>query len=81
MITSKPLTPSTSTHTSLKDRPTLRTMLRALWVVVVVYVLYVLASGISTYTNGLSGNTNILRQIARLGFSLLSISTKTIDNS
>jgi tRNA A-37 threonylcarbamoyl transferase component Bud32 len=50
-------------------------MLRALWVVVVVYVLYVLASGISTYTNGLSGNTNILRQIARLGFSLLSIST------
>lgn len=71
MLTSKPVTPSTSTHTSLKDRPRLQFALRAAWVLVVAYILYVFAAGLS-----LSGmaQTNILRQIARVGLNLLTFS-------
>jgi serine/threonine-protein kinase len=71
MITSKPVTPSTSTHTSLKDRPTLRFALRAAWVLVVAYILYTFAVGLSL-TDVL--HTNLLRQIARVGLNLLTFS-------
>ncbi|MBI3175500.1 MAG: serine/threonine protein kinase [Chloroflexi bacterium] len=71
MITSKPVTPSTSTHTSLKDRPTLRFALQAAWVSVVVYILYTFAVGLSL-TDVM--HTNLLRQIARVGLNLLTFS-------
>lgn len=71
MITSKPVTPSTSTHTSLKDRPALRFALRAVWVLVVVYILYTFAIGLSL-TDAM--HTNLLRQIARVGLNLLTFS-------
>ncbi len=71
MITSKPVTPSTSTHTSLKDRPMLRFALQAAWVLVVVYILYTFAAGLSLID---AVHTNLLRQIARVGLNLLTFS-------
>ncbi len=71
MITSKPVTPSTSTHTSLKDRPTLRFALQAAWVLVVMYIFYTFAVGLSL-TDAM--HTNLLRQIARVGLNLLTFS-------
>lgn len=74
MLTSKPVTPaSTSTYTSLRDRPTLQVILRGVWFVVVAYVLCVLVAGLF-HTGTLSTDTNPLRQITRLGLNLLTFS-------
>ena len=71
----KSATPSTTTHTSLKGRPVLRIVLQALWVVTLAYVAYVVANGATNYTKGWFVNANILQQITRLGFNLLTLST------
>lgn len=75
MLTSKPVTPSsTSTHTSLRDRPALQFALRGMWFLVVAYLLYVLVAGLF-HTGAISTtNTSVIRQIARLGLNLLTFS-------
>jgi tRNA A-37 threonylcarbamoyl transferase component Bud32 len=71
----KSITPSTATPTSLKSRPTLRLVLRVLWVVVAVYIARMVVIGGSAYVNGWFGSSNLLQQITKVGFNLLSFST------
>ncbi len=71
---SKSVTPSTATYTSLKDRPTLRLILQAVWVLVLIYIIYVLLIGISWHTGGFFSGS-IIGQIARISASLFSYST------
>lgn len=71
----KSATPSTITHTSLKDRPTLRLILQATWVIVAAYIIYFLVEGISVYTGAFTARTGIIQQIAQLGLNLFTFST------
>ncbi len=68
-------TPSTATLTSLKNRPVLRLTLRAVWVVVVLYIGGMLVAGLAPNTGGGFTSTYFLSQIARLGLSLFTYST------
>ncbi len=71
----KSATPSTVTHTSLKDRPTVRLVLQALWVLLAVYIAGLLYAGVSASTSGLfSSGGSLLSQITRIGFSLFTYS-------
>ncbi len=70
----KSATPSTATYTSLKNRPTLRLTLQALWVLIVVYIAGILFVGISGYLGGMFSG-NIISQVTRIGLSLFSYST------
>jgi serine/threonine-protein kinase len=74
----KSATPSTATPTSLKDRPVLRFVLRAIWVAVAVYIIRILVVGGSVFLSGWFGSSNLLQQITRLGFNLLTFSTVDI---
>lgn len=74
----KSITPSTATPTSLKDRPVLRFVLRAVWVAVAVYIVRMLVVGGSIFLSGWFGSSNLLQQITRLGFNLLTFSTVDI---
>ncbi|MFZ5881372.1 MAG: serine/threonine-protein kinase [Chloroflexota bacterium] len=79
MLTSKPVTPSsTSTHTSLRDRPAMQLALRVVWILAAVYIVSVLALGLFRSGAISSGNTSIVRQIARLGMNLLTFSVVDI---
>ncbi len=73
-------TPSTVTHTSLKDRPTLRLVLQSIWVAVVLYVIYTLTTGASLYFGGLSSNASIIQQITRIGMNLFTFSAIDIGS-
>ncbi len=71
----KSLTPSTATYTSLKNRPTLRLVLQATWVVVVFYIAGMIMASLSlSFDNGFT-STYFLSQIARIGLNLFTYST------
>ncbi len=74
-MTTKSATPSTATRTSMRDRPFLRFFMRAVWVVVVLYLAKVLEVGFSVYLSGWFTAANILQQITQLGFNLLTFTT------
>lgn len=73
-MNARPLTPSTLTHTSLKDRPGLRFALWALWFLVFFYIVYIVGAGLFEYADRFSSNSNSLLQIARIGFNLFTVS-------
>lgn len=74
-MSSNSATPATVTYTSLKDRPTLRFILQAVWVIVVLYAAYILFFGVSLYINRIYSERNIFLQIAQIGLNLFTFST------
>ena len=74
-MTARSLTPSTITHTSLKDRPVLRGVLRSVWFLVFFYIAYIVGTGIYEYTSQFATNAGLLQQITRIGVNLLTFST------
>jgi tRNA A-37 threonylcarbamoyl transferase component Bud32 len=71
----KSATPSTVTHTSLKDRPTLRLVLQVFWVLLVFYIAGLLYMGTSASAGALfSSGGSLFSQITRISFSLFSYS-------
>lgn len=74
-MASQSATPSTATYTSLKDRPSLRMVLQAVWVLVAVYVIYILVHGGNAYIGRMFSGGSLLTQIAQFGLNLFTFST------
>ncbi len=77
-MASQSATPSTATHTSLKNRPALRLTLQAVWMLAAAYVLYMVAQGGSAYFDRMVRGTNLFMQIAQFGLNLFTFSTVEI---
>ncbi len=71
-------TPATATHTSLRERPVLRSVLQMLWASVAVYVVYLLFYGGNLHFERMTSGGNLFMQIAQFGMNLFTFSTVDI---